>query len=166
MKTKLLIIVTHWIVLSFIGCNNPKSFELSIQEKEQVRNEVKARFLKFSDDHEHARPEEALSFYAIDDPEFLMAGHGTIKKVSAKEWSDSYLEFVRSNVKWIDVSTPEILVYVLTKNAASLTIEGKHKIIKTNGDTVVVKSVSYTWTMKKFQDGWKAVNGNGYHVYE
>jgi ketosteroid isomerase-like protein len=152
-----------FIFLAFFPllCCSQQSEQLSVDEIEQIKNEIITRSEKYASDLENMDYESVMTFYSKD---LIAFGDGyywgdylTVDGV----WKDLLKDGVWEKIlKW-DLQNHKIHVH--SKNAASYLVEFDHEHLIENGDTVL-SSGSFTYGMQKIDGEWKAVTANVTHI--
>ncbi len=155
----------YFILLVFCiimqNCKN-QSCEPSQEEIALITAEIKMRMHKAFEDERSLTPEKMTDIY-IDNEDFVFGGDGELI-VDRAYLTKSFSEWANSMERWLYVSMKNEYVYVISKDAASYTVDFDWAIKTKKGDTLVCKQVAWTYVLKKVNDEWKSVHCNGTHV--
>lgn len=148
MKAKILIAVA---LLFCFGCTSQESKQLSQQEKDQIKTEVKAVLDNIFAKAEKLDPEGALQYYS---PELVQVSDGALNDYQAikKAWiemNDSAASWKWTTVRW-DFN-------VLTKDLVISTWVGKMEYVAKSGDKMTIDPMAYTDICKKIDGQWKVI---------
>ena len=147
-------------VILMLGCSQ-QSKELSIDEIEQIKNEIITRSEKHASDLENMDYESVMTFYSKD---LIMFGDGYY-------WGD----YLTADGVWKDIlgegGWEEMLkwdlqnhkIHLHSRDAASYLVEFDHEHLVENGDTIR-SSGSFTYGMQKIDGEWKAVTAHVTHI--
>jgi len=163
---KLLMILPLVILLCFVfGCQQGEEVAeiLSNQEKEIVAQAVEERIADYIDAIKQLDIERMLSFWANTEG-FVFAGDGLLT-VGYDTYAEQLREVISNTAEVKSISYKKPHVYVLSKDAASLSMEYEWSMTDKEGNAVNAKG-SWTYVFKKFDDVWKVVHSAGTHLYE
>lgn len=163
---KLFFVIPLVTLLCFtFGCQEGEEVAeiLSNQEKEIVAQAVEERIAYYIDAVKQLDIERMLGFWA-DTEGFVFAGDGLLT-VGYDTYTAQLREVISNTAEVTSIAYKKPHVYVLSKDAASLSIEYEWSMIDRDGNTVNAKG-SWTYVFKKFDDVWKVVHSAGTHLYE
>lgn len=149
------------IVLIFESCQPQGSCEPTNEEKKAVSKEVEAVVRNFLNANTLGYQTE-IGIRANTEG-YIMGGEGKIRFTSYNEL-DKHLKTAFTQIeKFTEMEILSLYIYVLSKDAASVTTLLKSKYLKTSGDTVA-NNACWTLVFKRFENGWKVVQENGTHT--
>ncbi len=133
------------------------------QEKNKVVAGVSAAVVGYGEAIKKMDLEAAGEFWA-DDPEFVIAGDGTLV-ASYDEWMSQIKELWggTANVNSFEFFNPH--VYVLADDAAAYSTEYKWSITSHAGETTNARG-SWTYVFKRLNDRWRVVHSGGAHLFD
>lgn len=160
----------YFLVISFIfisiiifGCSDDHSSlteELSAEEKEQIKLEIKRTVEDYIESVTSKDIESAISFWSNSE-DFIHAGDGRVFG-GYKKWINKMRSYNDATDKWLYWNNTDIHVIVLDRNAAAYTTNFENASI-VGGDTLEVKG-SWTYVFRKSESGWQVVTSNGHHI--
>jgi hypothetical protein len=148
---KAYVIITALLVFILVGCTSQQSEQLTLQQKEQITQEVKivmdSIFAKFG----RLDVVGALEYYS---PELLVVGDTSIMPYqSTKEiWIGTFSSM--ATVKWTPVQWKCI---PLTKDLVISSWIGNMEFLMKSGEKFIVNPLGYTDILKKFDGQWKSI---------
>lgn len=159
-KTNLILILAFTLfALISTSCKITNTSELTEDQKNSVSKEVETVVRNFLKDISY---KSEVAIRANVDG-YLFAGDGKITFTNYPSFEKYVKEAFKDIEKFTEVEVPALHVYVLSKDAASCTFELKGKYLTNKGDTLV-NNACWTMVLKKFDNGWKAVQENGTHT--
>ena len=163
---KFLTIIPLVILLCFtFGCQQGEEVTeiISDQEKENIARAVEDRIAGYIDAIKQLDIERMLDFWA-DTEGFVFAGDGLLT-VGYDKYAAQLREAMSNTAEVTSIAYKNPYVYVLAKDAASLSMEYEWSMIDNEGNTVNSKG-SWMYVFKRFDDVWKVVHSAGTHLYE
>ena len=163
---KLLMIIPLVILLCFtFGCQQGEEVAeiMSDQEKEDIAQAVEERIADYLDAIKQLDIERMLGFWA-DTEGFVFAGDGLLT-VGYDKYAAQLREAMSNTAEVKSIAYKNPHVYVLSKDAASLSMEYEWSMTDNEGNTVNSKG-SWMYVFKRFDDVWKVVHSAGTHLYE
>lgn len=151
MKATVLALV---LLLFCIGCTSKQSDELTHQQKDQIKNEVKALNDSALASWQRLDGERVLRYYA-DTPDWVnFDADGS--NLDFQTFKKAVLDFhnIASTYKAITIREDYI---VLTRDLVIAIWVGKDELILKSGDRITYDPHSYTTVAKKIAGQWKAV---------
>lgn len=149
------------IILMLTSCQSTKNGNLTDSEKGKITQEIESLV-----DHFFS-PANMNYVNHVDlranKEGYVYAGDGKIQYADYESYRSS-VEAIFKNIKqFTEVKRTRTFIYVLSRDAATCTVEFESKFLKTNNETVVHNGC---WTMvfKKFEEGWKVIQENGTHT--
>jgi hypothetical protein len=148
MKATIFVVV---LLLFCLGCNSQQNEQLSQQQKDQIKNEVKVTLDSLFAEAERLDAHGTLQYYSS---ELVTVGDSSLLdyQMSQKKWID----FVNSATS-VKLTTVSIGCMVLTKNVAIFTWVGKGDVLLKSGDKTTIDPLSYTDVFKKVGSQWKVI---------
>ena len=148
------------IVFLVLGCSQQLK-QLSIDEVEQVKNDIIKRSEKHASDLENLDYKSVMTFYAKDLIVFgdcyywgdYLTMDGIWKVIHGEGGWKKMLKWDLQNHK----------VHVFSRDAASYLVEFDHSHLVENGDTVR-SSGCFTYGMQKIDGEWKAMTAHVTHI--
>ena len=144
-------LVAATLLLLSVGCTAKKSEELTQQQKDQVKNEVKASLDSLVARWAGINAEGAMQYFAPD-----VAIEGDSSRGSYEGYRQSWIDFNKTAAT-IRVTRFREDYLVLAKDLAISTWVGKNENILKSGDTLTFGLLSYTDVWKKVAAQWKVV---------
>jgi len=163
---KLLTIIPLVILLCFtFSCQQAEEVAeiMSEQEKDAIAQAVEARIADYTDAIKQLDIERMLDFWA-DTEGFVFAGDGLLT-VGYDKYAEQLREAISNTAEVTSLAHKKPYIYVLSKDAASLSMEYEWSMIDKAGNTINAKG-SWTYVFKKFDDVWKVVHSAGTHLYD
>ena len=142
------------LLLLFIGCTQQQGDQLTQQQKDQIKSEVKAVGDSIVARVERLDGVGAATYYA-DSPEWVMFGPDGARW-DYKMFMKAQPEFDRSVTSWKWTTTGEDLI-VITKDVVIAAWVGKDETIMKSGDKMTCDPHAYTLVFKKIAGEWKVV---------
>jgi hypothetical protein len=141
------------LLLSFLGCTSPPSDQLTQQQKDQIKSEIKA--VCDSVIARLARVDAGWLDYYSDSPDWGMVNadgsrwdYQTIKKF-VPDWAKSV-----AACKW--TTTRQDFIFI-TKDIVICAWDGKDDTVLKSGDEITFNPHAYTMVFKKIAGQWKIV---------
>jgi ketosteroid isomerase-like protein len=140
------------LLLFIIGCTSQQSDQLTQQQKDQIKSEVKVVFDSLMAAWQRLDGEAGLACYS---PDVIAVGDSSIIGYQAykKKWLEDLPKFV-TMVKWTSIKGQ---VTVLSKDLVLSTGFGKLEMSIKTGDKVIIDPQIYTNICKKFGNQWKII---------
>ena len=155
-------ILPYIAFITIFACS-PSNNQLSVEEIEQIKNEIIQRSEKHASDLENMDHKSVMTFYSKN---HIFFGDGyywgdylTVDGV----WNQYLGDGGWKKILYWDLQNHKI--HVFSKNAASYLVEFDQKHVEQNGDTIG-SSGCFTYGMQKINGGWKAVTGHVTHIPE
>jgi ketosteroid isomerase-like protein len=147
MKTNIFIVV---LLLFIFGCTSQQSDQLTQQQKDQIKSEIKATGDSIMARLQRMDVNGALQYYS---PDFVCFGSDG-KQDDFQGYKKFCVETFNSATayKWTSYRQDFI---VITKDTVVFTWDGKNELIMKSGDTMKVDPAHYTFACKKISDQWK-----------
>lgn len=133
--------------------------ELAEDQKKSVSKEVETVVRNFLKDISY---KSEVAIRANVDG-YVFSADGKTRFTDYPSFEKYVREAFKNIEKFTEAEVPALHVYVLSKDAASCTFELKGKYLTNKGDTLV-DNACWTMVLKKFDNGWKAVQENGTHT--
>ena len=147
-------IVVAALLLFFIGCTPQQSDQLTQQQKDQIKSEVKAVGDSIIAGVERLDGVGAAKHYA-DSPEWVMFGADGARW-DYKTFMKAQPEFDSTVTSWKWTTTAEDFIFI-TKDVVITAWIGKDVAIMKSGDKISYDPHAYTLVFKKIADQWKIV---------
>lgn len=147
------------IILTF--CQPAKVQDLTEQDKTKITQEIEILMAKFFCP-EGLTYENHVGLRANKDG-YIFAGDGKVRFTDYESYRSSTEASFKNIRRVTEVKRLRTFFYVLSKDAATCTVEFESKYLKISGDTVV-NNGCWTFVFKKFDDGWKTIQENGTHT--
>ncbi len=157
---QILFILTICLLFGFLFSCNQVEKPLTLEEKEMIKEEIKASYMDHVEHLMNLNYEEMMKFYP---EEHIIYGDG-------KYWGDydtideiwkGFTGDVQKMLKW-DMDNHQIFIH--NRDAASYLVEFINWRIEENGDTTKVDG-SFSFGMQHYANGWKAATQNVTHNY-
>ena len=148
MKTRILIAVA---LLFCFGCTSQETNQLSQQEKDRIKAEVKAAADDIVVKLDNLDAEGALQHYS---PELVHVADGS--QNDYRTYKKGWVDVNNSAASWKLVPVHEE-VMVLTKDLAITTWVGKMEYVAKSGDKTTTDPIAYTDVFKKIDGQWKVI---------
>jgi hypothetical protein len=143
------------LLLLIVGCTLQQSDQLTQQQKEQIKSEVKVVMDSIIGKWQRLDVEGAVQYYS---PEMVAVGDSSIIDYQAykKLWLDmpKYI----GTAKW---TTTQWEFMVLSKDLVVSAAVGKLELFMKSGDKVTANPKIYTDIWKKVGDQWKVIYEHG-----
>ena len=133
------------------------------QEKTEVVTGVSAAISEYVEAVKNMDLEAAGEFWA-DDPEFVIAGDGTLV-ASYDEWMSQIKGLWDGTAKVNSFEFFNPHVYVLANDAAAYSTEYKWSITSHAGETTNARG-SWTYVFKHLNGRWRVVHSAGAHLFD
>ena len=165
MKKLLTILPLVFLLCFTFSCQKAEvvAEELSDQKKEEIARAVEERVADYADAIKKIDMERMLNFWA-DTEGFVFAGDGLLT-VGYDKYANQLREMMSNTAEVSSIEFGNFHVYVLSNDAASLSMEYEWSMIDKDGNTINAKG-SWMYVFKKFGDVWKVVHSAGAHLYE
>ena len=139
------------LFVSFFGCTSQQSDQLTQQQKDQIKKEVKVPLDSIFAKWGGLDVEGALQYYS---PELVVVGDSSLMdyQVSKKGWMDFATS--AATAKWTVVRLEFI---VLTKDLVISAWVGKMELLLKSGDKTTIDPLGYTDVFKKVGGQWKVI---------
>ena len=139
------------LLLFCLGCTSQQSDQLTQQQKDQIKNEVKLPLDSIFAKWERLDVEGALQYYS---PELVVVGDSSL--IDYQACKKGWMDFASSaaTAKWTAVRWEFI---VLTKDLVISAWMGKVELLLKSGDKMTVDPQGYTDVCKKVGGQWKVV---------
>jgi ketosteroid isomerase-like protein len=144
-----------------VACAAAEPGELSDVERQTVVAEINERLNEYAAAVTSKNLDVALSFWS-DSEEFIFAGDGTILG-GYDEWAALTTQHTAETAQWLYWDWTRIEVAILSRSAASATVEFDFSSILNQGDTLSLQG-AWTYVFKKFEGEWKVIQTNGHHL--
>lgn len=154
MKTYISVAV---LLLFLVGCTAQQNDQLTQQQKDQIKSEVKAVGDSIVARVERLDGVDAAKYYA-DSPEWVMFGADGARW-DYKTFMKAQPEFDSTVTSWKWTTTAEDFI-VITKDVVIAAWTGKDVTIMKSGDKMTYDPHAYTLVFKKIADQWKIVYGH------
>ena len=148
MKTRILIAVA---LLFCFGCTSQETNQLSQQEKDRIKAEVKAAADDIVVKLDNLDAEGALQHYS---PELVHVADGS--QNDYRTYKKGWVDVNNSAASWKLVPVHEE-VMVLTKDLAITTWVGKMEYVAKSGDKTTTDPIAYTDVFEKIDGQWKVI---------
>ena len=142
------------LLLFILGCTPQQSDQLTQQQKDQIKSEVKAVGDSIIAKLERLDAEGSFQFYS-DSPDWVMFnadGSRYDYQVTKKAW----LDFPNSVTAWKWTTTRQDFIFV-TKDIVICAWDGKDETILKSGDKITYDPHAYTMVFKKIAGQWKVI---------
>jgi ketosteroid isomerase-like protein len=150
------------LFISFVGCTSQQSNQLSQEEKDQIKKEVKVTVDSMFAKWGRLDLDGALQYYS---PELVVMGDSTIMdyQTGKKGW----MEFFGS-VESADWPETHLELIVVTRDVVISAWVGKMNLVFKSGNKLTADPMKFTDVFKKSGGQWKAVyeHGSGCPVME
>ena len=143
------------------GCQPGSSDDVSPAEREAIVQEIKQTIDEYINAIQRIDLDAQLSFWS-DSEEFVFAGDGAILG-GYSEWAEQLRQVNQVNKKWNYFNISNLHVVVLSRDAASATLEFENSKEKTNGETLRQRGV-WTYVFKNYDGQWRVIQTNGTHI--
>jgi ketosteroid isomerase-like protein len=165
MKKLLMVLPLVLLICFTFSCQKAEEVaeELSDQKKEEIARAVEERVADYADAIKKIDMERMLNFWA-DTEGFVFAGDGLLT-VGYDKYANQLREMMSNIAEVTSIEFGNFHVYVLSNDAASLSMEYEWSMIDKDGNTINAKG-SWMYVFKKFGDVWKVVHSAGAHLYE
>lgn len=152
MKTNLVVVI---LLLFIFGCASQQSDQLTQQQKEQIKKEIKAVSDSIIAKFERLDVVGCFQIYYADSPDWGMVNS------DGSRWDFQYSmkvapDFFNSVTSWKWTTTRQDLIYV-TKEFVICAWDGKDETIMKSGDKVTIDPHAYTMVFKKIAGHWKVI---------
>jgi hypothetical protein len=147
------------IILTF--CQPAKVQDLTLTEKKKITQEIETLMAKFFSP-EGLTYETHVSLRA-NHLGYVYASDGKILFTDFESYRSSTEAIFKNIQRFTEVKRLRTFIYVLSKDAATCTVEFESKFLKISGDTVV-NNGCWTFVFKKFAEGWETIQENGTHA--
>jgi hypothetical protein len=151
MKTNIFIAI---LSLCILGCTPKQSGQLTQQEKDQIKKEIKTAGDSIIATYERLDAVGAFQYYA-DSPDWVMVNvdgsrwdYQTCKKVTP--------DFFNSVISWKWTTTRQDYI-ILTKDIVICAWDGKDETTMKSGDKVTIDPHAYTMVFKKIAGQWRVI---------
>jgi ketosteroid isomerase-like protein len=165
--TKYLWIIPLVFLLCLVVCcqqqGEEAAKELSRQEKDVIARAVEKTVSDYINAVKRIDIEQMLIFWA-DTEGFVFAGDGSLT-VGYDIYANQLREMMLNTAEVTSMEYRNPHIYVLSNDAASLSMEYEWSMISKDGNTINAKG-SWMYLFKKFDEVWKVVNSAGTHLYE
>ena len=149
-------------VLVFVsGCQGQAEPELSPEERQAIVGEIIQKQEQYRDAAMRLDLAGQLAYWD-DSEDFVMAADGSILG-GYDEWVIQLTRFNEETEKWLKWETRNVHVAVLSRDAASSTLEFEYAKILKDGSTLNARG-SFTNVFRKRDGVWSAVHANGTHI--
>ena len=143
------------ILLFFLGCTSQQSDQLTQQQKEQIKKEIKAVSDSIIAKFERLDALGCFQIYYADSPDWGMVN------ADGSRWDFQYSkkvtpDFFNSVKSWKWTTTHQDLIYV-TKEFVICAWDGKDETIMKSGDKITFDPHAYTMVFKKIAGQWKVI---------
>jgi ketosteroid isomerase-like protein len=152
------------VIVLIAACSGKKNQELTMEEKNQVKQEIIQSYEKHIQDLKNLDYEEVMKYYANVEDHVLFGdglywgNYETINQI----WKSFCTQDNKLVTKWDLI---EHHIYVFSREAASYLVQFDNERIQSNGDTTKVTGC-FSYGMQKFDDGWKVVTTHVTHNYK
>ena len=134
---------------------------MSQEERQNVVAEIHERLDSYADAVTRLDIDAMLSFW-MDSEEFVFAGDGVILG-GYDEWTSLMSQRSGETEQWLHFNFHNVKVVVLSRNAASATVELDNRRVWANGDTASTGG-AWTYVLRKDEGEWKVIQTTGTHV--
>jgi hypothetical protein len=142
------------LLLSILGCASPPSDQLTQQQKDQIKSEIKVVCDSITATFERLDGEGAMQYYS-DSPDWLCCfADGSRLDFQAFKKGESDLKNSITSWKW--TTTRQDFIF-LAKDIVICAWDGKDETILKSGDTTAYDPHAYTMVFKKISGQWKVV---------
>ncbi len=148
MKARILLALA---LLFCFGCTSQDTKQLSQQERDQIKTEVKAAVDDIVVKLDNLDAEGALQHYS---PELVHVADGS--QNDYQTYKKGWIDVNNSAASWKLVPIHEEIM-VLTKNLAITTWVGKMEYVAKSGDKTTTDPQAYTDLFKKIDGQWKVI---------
>jgi len=142
------------LFLFCFGCTSQQSNELSQQQKEQIKNEVKAVADSLWAAFERMDVEAGSQFYA-DSPDWKMF-NADGSEYDYQTTKKAFSEWANSATSWKWTTTRQDFI-VVTKDIVICAYVGKDETLMKSGDKITYDPHAYTVVFKKIAGQWKVI---------
>jgi hypothetical protein len=142
------------LMLFLVGCTPQQSDQLTQQQKDQIRSEVKAVGDSIVARIQRVDGMGAAKYYA-DSPEWVMFGADGARW-DYKMFMKAQPEFDSTVASWKWTTTAEDFIFI-TKDVVIAAWSGKDETIMKSGDKIICEPHAYTLVFKKIASEWKIV---------
>lgn len=150
------------LLIIVLGACQPPSSETPVRSPAEIEGEVAARVEGYLQAIKDLDLEYMRGFWA-DVEGFTVASDGTLI-VGYQPWMDQIQTLVEGveSVSYMETSNPRI--FVLGPDAASYSMAYRWSMNMKDGSLLSAEG-SWTYVLKRFDDGWKVVHSAGTHIY-
>jgi hypothetical protein len=141
-------------LLFVIGCTQQQSDQLTQQQKDQIKTEVKAVGDSAIAKWERLDGEGAAKYY-LDSPDWVMFGADGARW-DYKTFIKAQPEFDSTVTSWRWTTTAEDFIFI-TKDVVITAWIGKDETIMKSGDKITYDPHAYTLVFKKIDGQWKVI---------
>jgi hypothetical protein len=142
-------------LLLLAGCTAPQSEQLTQQQKDQIKTELKPVCDSIIAYMEKLDPQGWLQYYA-DSPEWVMFGADGAQ-MDFQTFKKSSLEFPNAISSYKLLSTTRQDFIIITKDDAICAWLGKDQLTTKTGETITYDQHPYTLIFKRITGQWKVV---------
>jgi ketosteroid isomerase-like protein len=139
------------LFISLIGCTSQQGEQLTQEQKDQIKKEVKVTLDSIFAKFERLDLDAGLQYYS---PELVVVGGGSIMdyQTSMKGWRDYFGSVATAN--W---TMSHLEFVVLTNDIVISAWVGKLKLVLKSGDKLTIDPLSYTDVYRKSGGQWKVI---------
>jgi hypothetical protein len=143
------------ILLLLVGCTVPQSEQLTQQQKDQIKAELKPVCDSIIACMEKLDPQGWLKYYA-DSPDWAMFGADGAQ-MDFQAFKKSSLEFPNAISSYKLLTTTRQDFIIVTKDDVICAWVGKDQLITKTGEIITYEQHPYTLIFKKIAGQWKVV---------
>jgi ketosteroid isomerase-like protein len=139
------------LFISFAGCTSQRSDQLTQEQKDQIKKEVKVTLDSIFAKFERLDVGAGSQYYS---PELVVVGDSSIMdyQTSKKGWEDFF-----GSVATADWTTSHLEFVVLTNDIVISAWVGKLKLVLKSGDKLTIDPLCATDVFRKSGGQWKAI---------
>jgi ketosteroid isomerase-like protein len=158
MKANIFLVTLLLIILG--GCTSPQSDQLTQQEKEQIKNEIKSVSDSIFEKTKRLDTTVIAQYYS---PHLVVVRDTLLFNYQAwnKGWAD-YMNYI-ATFNWTPIHWECIII---AKDLAISSLVGKMEYTLKSGDKNTIDPIGYAYVWKKIDGQWKIIyeNYSGVHV--
>ena len=143
-------IIAALLLVILIGCTPQQSDQLTQQQKEQIKKEIKAVCDSIIERLQKMDVDGALKYYSPDFVCFGSDGEQSDFQGYKKYCAETYNS--ATAYKWTTYNQDFI---VINKDIVVISWDGKNELLMKSGDTIKFDPSHYTWALKKIAGQWK-----------